>query len=93
MPRMAWYRGRPTAGTASTLPFRSVDEQRIASQFQPGNVIYWRPQLRRWREIVPQESQVSIANGYWMMLDASQAISAEHRGPDGYTLDVLDFTE
>ena len=40
-----------------------------------------------------QRRTVSIANGYWMMLDASQAISAEHRGPDGYTLDVLDFTE
>ena len=36
---------------------------------------------------------MSIANGCWLMLDASQAISAEHRGPDGYTLDVLDFTE
>ena len=34
---------------------------------------------------------MSIANGYWMMLDASQAISAEHRGPDGYTLDVSGF--
>ena len=36
---------------------------------------------------------MSIANAYWMMPDASQAISAEHRRPDGYTLDVLDLTE
>ena len=35
---------------------------------------------------------MSIANTYWMMPDASQAMGAEHRPPDGYTLNVLDST-
>ena len=84
---MAWYRCKPTAGTPSTLPFRSVDEQRITSQFQPGNVTYWR--VRRWRKIVPQEGEVlggqrrtvSIANGYWMMLDAKPSNQRRTPGP------------